>query len=460
MKDSNDGPPTEGRAPLDRRHFLGYGALGLTAAALAACGGPSTSSGPSASSSATLDYSGVKPAKAIDFWSNHPGSSQTVEKQLVDAFNSSQSDIHVNLVTAGSSYEDVANKFQTAQAGGGLPGIVIFSDVWWFRYYLNQSIIPLDSLLKHLSVDTSDYQTTLYNDYSYGGQQWAVPYARSTPIFYYNKTSWSKAGLPDRAPTTWDEFAGWAKRLMSSDTGQKSAFEFGAVADYPAWLDQNNFWGWGGQYSDKFNITCDSPDSVAALEWIRKAIYEDKWATVASNAASDDFGAGATAATMSSTGSLVGIQKSAAGKFEIGVGFLPGGPKSTSHVCPTGGAGLGIPKKISPEEQLAAGTFLKFLTNPDNTVKFALATGYMPVRKSSNTASLIAKNPLIETAIKQLPLTRSQDWARVFLPSGDQILSNAIVSVTTQNQDPKAALSSAKSQLEQVYNSQVKPNLQ
>jgi len=30
-----------------------------------------------------------------------------------------------------------------------------------------------------------------------------VPYARSTPLFYYNKDHYAAAGLPDRAPETW-----------------------------------------------------------------------------------------------------------------------------------------------------------------------------------------------------------------------------------------------------------------
>ena len=72
------------------------------------------------------------------------------------------------------------------------------------------------------------------------------------------------------------------------------------------------------------------------------------------------------------TGSLVGILKAA--KFDVGAGFLPGGPVTTSPVCPTGGAGIGIPKAIPKERQLAAATFLKFLTTPENTVTFPFSS--------------------------------------------------------------------------------------
>ena len=62
---------------LNRRGFLGLAAAGIAAPALASCaGGPSTSGG--TKKSADIDYSGVKPASQITFWSVHPGDSQQV----------------------------------------------------------------------------------------------------------------------------------------------------------------------------------------------------------------------------------------------------------------------------------------------------------------------------------------------------------------------------------------------
>ena len=63
---------------LDRRFFLILAGAGAGATALAACGGPSTSPGATAAAAADIDFSGVKPAASIDFWSNHPGKSQEV----------------------------------------------------------------------------------------------------------------------------------------------------------------------------------------------------------------------------------------------------------------------------------------------------------------------------------------------------------------------------------------------
>lgn len=445
------------RTNLDRRHFLGLAGLGAGAAALAACGGPSTAGTADAVDTATIDFSGVKPAASIDFWTNHPGKSQDVEKAIIEKFHAKYPDIKVNLVTAGANYEEIAQKFQTSQAAKtGLPGLVVLSDVWWFRYFSNGSIIPIDGLVKQLDIKMDDFQKSLVDDYKYDDKQWALPYGRSTPLFYYNKDHFKAAGLPDRAPATWQEFAEWAPKLKAT-SGAQYAYIYPALAGYAGWTLQNNLWGWGGSWSKDWDVTCDSPQSVAALQWAQDTIYKDGWAGVSSKEAADDFAAGITSSTISSTGSLLGVLKAA--KFNVGVGFLPGGPEAPSGVCPTGGAGLGIPSGISKEEQLAAATFLKFMTEPENTAAFSAATGYMPTRLSADMSAVLAATPQIKTAMDQLAATKVQDNARVFLPGADQEMAKAAAKILTQQGDVQATMTELKKTLEGIYTKDVKPKL-
>jgi sn-glycerol 3-phosphate transport system substrate-binding protein len=456
-------PSALSQAALDRRRFLGLaGAVG-TAAALAACGGPSTSSGggaAAASSAADVDWSSITPAKEITFWSSNPGSSQAVTQQIIDAFHASQSDIRVTLVTAGANYEEIAQKFQAAQAGGGLPDVTIFSDVWWFRYFMLDSIIPLDGLIDAVGIDTGDFRDQLLADYTYEDAQWAIPWARSTPLFYYNKDHWAAAGLPDRAPETWEEFAEWGPRLKSAGVGTTNALQLPALQGYAGWIFENNLWGWGGGWgeADSFDVRCDAKESVAALQFLQDAVYKNAWAGVTSNSAPNDLTALAVSSTLSSTGDLVGIQKAAT--FNLGAGFLPGGPEETEKICPTGGAGLGIPKGIPQENQLAAATFIKFLTEPENAVTFSGATGYIPTRKSADTTQLLATNPLLQVAIDQLEQkTRTQDRARVFFPGADQEMANSCANILTQQADVQGEMDSLKQKLTTIYERDVKPNV-
>lgn len=446
---------------MDRRKFLTIAGVSASTLALAACAGPSVGGGGAPSSAAPgaglgPDFTGVTPAKKITFWSSNPGGSAEVTQSIIDAFTK-ENDIEVELVAA-ANYEEVAQKFQAAQAGGGLPDLLTLSDVWWFRFYLNEQIIPLNTALEATEVDTDDYSPIFFGDYQYEGGQWAVPWARSTPLFYYNKSAWAAAGLPDRGPETWQEFEEWAPKLQANGG---FAFEWPEISGYAGWITQNLNWGWGGGWSakDSFDITTDSAETVAAMQFVEDSVYVKRWAGQAAKDAGADMVAGATYSTIMSAGSFAGIQKtleSAGNPFELGAAPLPGGPEATSGVCPTGGTGVAIPKDIPIENQLAAAKFIAFLTNPENTVAMSKATGYIPVRKSADTSTI---NPITQVAIEQAGETRSQDWARVFLPGGDQELNKSIQSLTTQQADVKSTMTALKGTLEKIYTSQVEPNL-
>lgn len=449
---------------FSRRNFLTVSGLGLGTVALAGCAGPSTTAPAGATAAPTgTDWSKIKPASAISFMSSHPGKSQPIEQSLIEAFQKVNPGITVNLITGGKNYEEIAQKFQTAQVGGEVPDVVLASDVWWFRYALSSSIVPVDSILKAVSDKTGDYNTTLYDDYKYNNQHWAVPYARSTPLFYYNKDHFAAAGLPDRAPRTWEEFGQWAPKIKAANAntpGYANAYQYPALAGYAGWTLQNVLWGYGGAWSNQWDITADSANSVKALQWVQDTIVKDGWAGVSSKDAVSDLTAGAVSATVSSTGDLVGTLKAAKGKgMNIGVGFLPGGPASASPVCPTGGAGLALAAKSTPERQLAAAMFISFVTNADSTAKFSEATGYMPVRTTADMSAVLKGTPEIQVALDQLKVTRSQDYARVFLPGADQEMAKSAAKFMNEKADVKATMTALKSTLDGIYTKEVKPKL-
>ena len=451
--------------PIDRRQFLSLAGLSAGTLLLSACAGPSVSPADTGAASpantAGPDFAGVTPADKITFWSSNPGSSQQVTQQIIDAFTK-ESGISVELVASGS-YEDAAQKFQAAQAGGGLPDLITLSDVWWFRFFLTDQIIPLGSAIEAAGIDTSDYRPVFLGDYQYNGGQWALPWARSTPLFYYNKQHFADAGLPDRAPETWEELAEWAPALQAANGGV-FAYEWPDVANYGGWTFQNVLWGFGGGWSaqDSFDITADSDESQQAAQFMQDSIYADKWAGQAAKDAGTDLVALGCSSTVLSSGSYSGLQKtlaSAGNPFELGAGPLPGGPAAKTPVAPTGGTGVAIPQNIDAANQLAAAQFIAFLTNPENTVAFSAATGYIPVRQSADTTELVANAPIIGASIEQSSATRSQDYARVFLPGADQEMNSAIQNINTQQAPVGDTLTALRGTLEGIYDSQVQPYL-
>lgn len=427
---------------VTRRGFLGLAGV-AGAAGLSACAGTGTS--------ATSNQGGD--GKTLEFWSNHPGNSKPVEQELIAAFQKANPGITVKLVDAGKNYEEVAQKFNGALVGGTLPDLVVVSDVTWFNFALNKQLTPLDDLMTTAKVDPSDYVDALYGDYLFDGGHFALPYSRSTPLFYYNKEIWSKAGLEDRGPKTWDEFKEWSEALKAAAGNGKFAMELPDGSNYLDWHFQNMAWGYGGGYSQEWTPTFTAEGTVKAGQYLQDIA---KAGVVKFNATPEaDFSAGLAGCILQSTGSLGGIAKDA--KFEVGTAFLPG-----EGNCPTGGAGLGIPANISDERKANALKLAEFLTNAENTVTFTQATGYMPVRKSAvelpAEQEYLAKNPNAKTAIDQLPQTRSQDNARVLLPGGGARIGKGLDQVA-QGQDVATVFAGLDKESQQVFDNQIKSKL-
>lgn len=419
----------------------------VAVAALALSGCVATGDG-TAGSAEELDFSGVEPATELTFWSNHPGGSIELEKEIISRFEE-ETGIKVEMVTAGANYEEVSQKFQTAQTSGQVGDLVVLSDATWFPAFLAQSIIPIDEAMKAVGVETADYQKTLFNDYEYDGSHYGVPYARSTPIFYYNKDHYAEAGLPvDEAPATWDDVKDYSMKLKEAGINA-DGFGYPEESEYPAWTMANLVWGYDGAWSDKWNFdTVNNENTVEAITFAKDAVT-DGWAAVLTGDPATSFSAGGVSQVIASTGSLRGILDSA--QFDVGVGFLPAGPKVSENIVPTGGAGLAIAAKSSPEKQLAAAKFAAFLTNPENTAFFAEGTGYLPVQPSADMTAVYEEIPQYKAAVEQLPLTRSQDYARVFVPGGDLTLSKALQSILAGGADVQTTLDQVRDDLQRLY---------
>ena len=191
-------------------------------------------------------------ATEITYWGSFAAGSVNgdAEKGMVDRFNSSQSDVVVKYEFQGS-YEETAQKLTAALSAQQVPDVCLLSDVWWFKFYLNSALAPLDDLMSAEGVDAADYVDSLINEGNREGVQYWMPFARSTPLFYYNKAAFQEVGLTE-APKTWDEFIAKAPDLVKKDgdTVTRSAFAHPSSASYIAWLFQGVVWQYGGELTN------------------------------------------------------------------------------------------------------------------------------------------------------------------------------------------------------------------
>jgi len=432
---------------ISRRRFLALAGATATAASLASCAGTG--------GSGTQDSAHEQ--GTIDFWSNHPGLSKELEQKLSADFVAANPGTKVNVIDAGANYEEVAQKFNAALSGGELPDVLVISDVTWFNLALNEAITPLDSMFAGAGVQTADYVDSLFADYAFKDQHFALPYARSTPLFYYNKEMWKASGLPDRGPRTWQEFAEWGPKLRSGVGADKAAVTISDGTDYLDWYFQGMIWTFRGAYSKEWTPTFTDPKSIEAGKFLQKMVA-DKFLRVATEPSSD-FSAGIASGFVDSTGALGGVTETA--KFDFGTAFLPA-PKGVPG-CPTGGGGLAIPNNISDERKALALKFIDFITNTKNTVEFSQSTGYMPVRKSAlkdpDEIAYLKENPNSRTAVEQLAYTKSQDYARVFVPGGGLRIGAALDRITQTGASVEEVFGALQAETQRVIDRDITPKL-
>ncbi len=348
------------------------------------------------------------------------------QAKLVDDYNAQGNGVTVTS-QAFESYEAVAQALITGLQTGDIPDMAIISDVWWFRFYLSQALADLTDMAQ----DPEDYVETLYSDYTRNGGQYAIPFARSTPLFYYNREALDNAGLDASIFEKWSTFTENAGTLLEANPDMTASFAFGNAASYGAWVMHGPVWAFEGNYSDdEFNILVTEEGCVNAGDFMREFVQSGNAAAVTEP--QTDFQTGGMAATILSTGSLGGV--TAAAQFDFATAFLP---EELQFGCCTGGSGLSVMAGASEENQQAAMDFISFCTNTENSTYWAETTGYMPVRtsaiESEEFQSFLADHPNNQVAIEQLPLCDPQDLARSHIPNGDQIIGRGWEQILVNN---------------------------
>ena len=107
------------------------------------------------------------------------------------------------------------------------------------------AIYPVFQLMKdqQIKIDWDDFISVVKSYYSKGGNLYSMPFNSSTPILYYNKTTFEKAGLnPMQPPATFEEIEKCAKAAVS-----KGITKIGFTTAWPSWTLVENMHTWHDQ---------------------------------------------------------------------------------------------------------------------------------------------------------------------------------------------------------------------
>jgi sn-glycerol 3-phosphate transport system substrate-binding protein len=389
------------------------------------------------------------PVKVV-YWRALTGAAGDVQDELVKQFNASQSDVVAEAQFQGV-YAEVVQKIQAALAAGSVPDLVLLDSPFVALFAKDEALVPLDKFAsnKKTGADLKDFIPGLLDDGYYKGKLYALPFMRSTPLLYFNRDMFAAAGLPDRAPDTWDEFRDFCRKMTKTDQ-YGASFTLGTTTAH--WYLQGAIYAFGGEVSDKnYKVKLESPQAIAAAQLWQDMVFKDKTAlagNVPAGDAQNDLLTGRAGMAFGSTGSMSNIMGRA--KFRVGMGFMP---KQVKRSVPVGGSLLAM-TSTDKARQAATWELMKFLTNPASNSTIVVKTGYMPISKGatnySGTVEYFKQYPERKVAIDQLQYVRPQASVMSF-GKGTEILRQAVEKLLVGNVPAAQVMKEAAADLEKEY---------
>ena len=120
-----------------------------------------------------------------------------------------------------------------------------------------------------------------------------------------------------------------------------------------------------------------------------------------------------------------------------------------------------LPDGFDPD--VYVGKILTSVLFSENTVTFSQETGYMPVQKAAledpDMNAYLDQNPNFRTALEQLEVTSSQDYARVLLPGGGARIGAGLDRITIGGEDVETVFEQLGEESQTVYERDIEPKL-
>lgn len=349
----------------------------------------------------------------ITFWYSLTGKNGDFVANLSQKFNASQNEIEVKAISQGDYYQN-ATKLQSSIISNTQPDLTLLEVAQVGQFGYSGALADLNAYFD--KTETANYIEGLMRNSYINGQLMGIPFNRSTPILYINRTMIQEKGLDPKGPETWEDLVTYARVLTDP---QKEIFGFSTPIDI--WFYEAGVFQQGGSIfsSDGKKVVFNSSEGTAIVRlWQDMVVEKIMKAPVgqdynAWDVTQNDFATGKVAMVQLSTASLGGLLKATQGQFDLGTAFLPAGKQ---RGVPTGGACLVILKKAPEANKKAAAQFIKFLTNVENASLFSEFTGYMPVTHaavaSERVQNLHQMYPQYKVALEQLNFAQTRPMVK------------------------------------------------
>ncbi len=355
-------------------------------------------------------------AMEIQWWHAMSGNLGETVKRLAKTFNEGQDQYTVVPVYKGNYAETMTAGIAAFRSRQPPHILQVFEVGTATMMAAQRAIKPVHEVMaasgtdfdpKHFLPAVTGYYT------SPDGKMLSMPFNSSTPILYYNKDAFRKAGLdPEKPPATWPQLADHARKLL------QAGYQCGFSSAWISWIHIENLGAWhnvplgtrdNGFESMDARLTLNGPLHVNHLahlaKWQKEKIFVYGGRRNLGNA---KFTSGKCPMYTESSAGYAGFKQNA--KFELGAGMLPfwpGGSGAPQNSI-IGGASLWVMAGHSEAAYRGVGQFFAFLSSPAVQADWHQSTGYLPITQAAydltKKSGYYQKNPIAETALHQLTL--------------------------------------------------------
>jgi sn-glycerol 3-phosphate transport system substrate-binding protein len=400
----------------------------------------------------------------ITWWHSMGGElGQKLEKIVAD-FNASQSDYKVTPSYRGEYEESMVSTIAAFRAGEQPHFVQIYEVGTGTMMAAEGAVYPVYQLMADTgqAFDPERYLPAVVGYYTdTDGNMLSMPFNSSTPIFYYNKNVFEKAGLdPEQPPKTWAEVEEFGKKIVESD-----AAPCGITITYAAtWIGLENFSAWhnlplgtqqngfGGMDAElTFNNETQARFWDDLKKWADEGVFRYGGPAGGPDSA-PAFYAQECAMYMGSSASRAGIVANAK-DFEVGTGMMPyyddveGAPQNSI----IGGATLWVLQGHEEDEYKGVAAFFDYLSSPEVQAEWHQGTGYLPITTEayelSQEQGYYDENPGADTGIKQITLNEPTENSKGLrfgnMPQIRAVLDEELEAVLSGGKSGQEALDSA-----------------
>ncbi len=358
----------------------------------------------------------------IQFWHAMGGVLGERVDEIVKRFNDSQAKYTV-VATNKGNYDEVINGVIAAYRSKKQPHLVQIYERGFMTMLLSDAIVPVQDLLteKKKQIDWSDFIKPVASYYQYKGKLMSMPFNSSTPILWYNKEHFEKAGFAAPAET-WQELEKQLYAIKSkgiSECGSSLANDFfwslienySAINDQPFGTKANGYDGLDTEFV--YNKTLVVQQTTRLKKWVDDGVMQ-----IAGQGLNPEqlFTSGKCSTFFASTAAHGSVEREA--KIKWSATYLPHEENVTARNSTIGGATIWTLKGHKAEDYDGVADFLTFLASPDLQVWWSKATGYVPITNKAYQAAkaegYYTANPTREIAILQLNRGTPTDNSRGF----------------------------------------------